>query len=394
MVPLCDVQAQYQSLKPELDKALLDAVAAGRFIMGPNVKALEKEVAEYCDVKHSAAVGNGTDALHLALRALNLGPGDEVITTPFTFIATAEAISMVGATPVFIDIDPQTFNMDVTQIEAAITSNTKAILPVHLYGQPCDMDEIMSIARRYGLYVVEDCAQAIGAKWNGQAVGTFGDAGCFSFFPSKNLGCMGDGGMVVTNDDNVYERVEMLRRHGGRVKYHHEEVGMNSRLDDIQAAVLRVKLPHLDQWNEARRDCAYYYNQQLQDVDAIRTPEEKSSTGYHTPTAADQTQSEKAYAVYHQYTSLTEDRDALVKSLQSEDIGCLVYYPVCLHLQGAYANLGYSKGSFPQAEAAAAKCFSIPMFPELQRAQQDQVIDCLKRHAAGISTRQTQRKAA
>ncbi|MCG8433057.1 MAG: DegT/DnrJ/EryC1/StrS family aminotransferase, partial [Gammaproteobacteria bacterium] len=263
MIPICDLKQQYLPLKEEIDAVMQEVAASGHYILGPQVRAFEQEMADYCGCQYAIGVGSGTDALHLALLALGIGPGDEVITTPFTFIATTEAIGMVGATPVFVDIDPQTFNIDVEQIESAITSRTKAILPVHLYGQPCEMEAISALANQYSLRVVEDAAQALGATYQGQKVGAFGTAGCFSFFPSKNLGCFGDGGMVVTNDKDVHDRVEMLRRHGGKVKYHHSELGLNSRLDALQAAILRIKLPHLDSWNQSRRNIAYRYNQLL-----------------------------------------------------------------------------------------------------------------------------------
>ena len=248
MVPLSNPSGEYLQLKAEIDAAIQSVCAAGHYILGPNVKAFEQEMAAYCECPHAVGVANGTDALHLALRALKIGPGDEVITTPFTFVATTEAIGIVGATPVFVDVDPDTFNMDVAQIEKAITPRTRCLLPVHLYGQPCDMDPLMELARRHHLRVVEDCCQAIGATYKGRQVGTIGDAGCLSFFPSKNLGCLGDGGMVITRDADVFQRVEMLRRHGGRIKYHHEELGLNSRLDELQAAVLRIKLKRLPKW--------------------------------------------------------------------------------------------------------------------------------------------------
>ena len=260
------MKQQYQSLKAEIDAAMQEVAAQTRYILGPNVKQLEEDVARFCQSSHGVGVASGTDALHLALRALKIGPGDEVITTPFSFVATTEAIGMVGATPVFVDIDPLTFNIDPQRIEAAVTPRTKAILPVHLYGQPCDMEPILQTARRHGLYVVEDVAQAIGARYQGRQVGSLGDAGCLSFFPSKNLGGFGDGGMVVTNHPEVAQRVEMLRRNGGRVKYHHEEPGLNSRLDELQAAILRVKFSHLSRWNRLRRQNAYRYNELLADV--------------------------------------------------------------------------------------------------------------------------------
>jgi dTDP-4-amino-4,6-dideoxygalactose transaminase len=369
MIPLCDLTRQYRDLKDEIDAAMQSVARDGHYILGPSVKALEQEIAAFCGCAHAAGVANGTDALHLALRALRIGPGDDVITTPFTFIATTEAIGLVGARPVFVDIDPRTFNIDPNQIEAAITPRTRAILAVHLYGQPCDMDSIMEIARRRGLLVVEDCAQALGATYRGRKVGTFGAAGCLSFFPSKNLGCFGDGGMVVTNDSQVYERVEMLRRHGGRVKYHHEELGLNSRLDELQAAILRVKLPHLDAWNRQRRRHAYFYNQLLAACPEVIRPAELRSSGAVIPTEdVGSSSAAIAYAIYHQYTILVEDRQAVMRRLQAEQVGHAVYYPVPLHSQKVHAELG--QGPFPSAELAARRCLSLPMFPELTEEQQ------------------------
>ena len=386
MIPLCDVQQQYLSLKTELDGAILDAVSRGRYILGPNVQAFEREFADYCGANHAVGVGNGTDALHLALRALGIGPGDEVITTPFTFIATAEAISLVGAKPVFVDIDPLTFNMDPAGMESAITERTRAILPVHLYGQPCDMDRIMDLARRHGLLVVEDCAQAVGATYKGRRVGTIGDIGCFSFFPSKNLGTMGDGGMVVTNNAQCFEQVEMLRRHGGRVKYHHEVVGVNSRLDEIHAAILRVKLKYLDTWNDLRRGHAYRYNRLLSGMTTIQRPSERMpDSGRDIPLDSSSVDAEFMLSVYHQYTIQTPHRDQLVQHLQQSDIGCHVYYPVPLHQQQAYADLNLGPGSFPHAERAAKRCMSLPMYPELQPEQQSVVVQSV---AQGLAAQQ------
>jgi dTDP-4-amino-4,6-dideoxygalactose transaminase len=378
MIPVLDLTAQYQALKTDIDAAMQQVAAAGRYILGPNVKALETEVAAYCDCQHAIGVGNGTDALHLALRALRIGPGDEVITTPFTFIATTEAIGMVGASPVFVDIDPDTFNLDSARIEPAITARTKAILPVHLYGQPCDMDPIMEIARAHGLWVVEDCAQAIGATYKGKRVGSFGDVGCLSFFPSKNLGCIGDGGMVVTNDPEVAERVEMLRRHGGKVKYHHTELGLNSRLDELQAAILRVKLPHLEGWSRARREIAAGYNRRLATLEGIIRPVELGSPDACTP-------SPLVNCVYHQYTVRVRDRDALQLRLKAAGIETMVYYPVPLHLQEVHADLGYSERAFPIAERVAAECLSLPMFPELTEAQQEAVLAALAEAVRDLS---------
>lgn len=375
MIPLCDVKQQYLSLKAEIDAAMQAVAAAGNYILGPNVKALEREVAAFCGCDHGVGVANGTDALHLALRALDIGPGDEVITTPFTFIATTEAIGLVGATPVFVDIDPFTFNIDPERIEPAITSRTKAILPVHLYGQPCDMDPIMALARHHELYVVEDCAQAIGATYRGQPVGSFGDAGCLSFFPSKNLGCFGDGGMVVTNTARVYERVEVLRRHGGRVKYYHEELGLNSRLDELQAAILRIKLRHIETWIGLRRRHAYFYNRLLVSQVNVQRPHELSSQGPVVP-LFELPQAERIQkAVYHQYTVQLTDRDRVAQQLTAAGVGNAIYYPVPLHRQKVHFGLGLAEGNFPCAERASRMCLSLPMFPELTEEQQSQVME-------------------
>lgn len=374
-IPVCDLQQQYQSLKPEIDAAMQAVAADAKFILGPNVQALEKEIAPYCDCQYAAGVANGTDALHLALRALRIGPGDEVITTPFTFVATTEAIGIVGATPVFVDIDPNTYNMDVTKLEALITPRTKCILPVHLYGQPCDMDPIMALAKKYKLHVVEDCAQAIGATYKGRKVGSFGDAGCLSFFPSKNLGCFGDGGMVVSNNKEVFERVEMLRRHGGKVKYHHCELGLNSRLDELQAAVLRVKFKHLNDWSAARQRNAYRYNRLLGGLPGVTLPAEISASGSTTPTQT--TAAGTVNCVYHQYTIRVPNRDELGKKLTAAGVGNMVYYPVPLHLQEVHAHQGQGLGSFPHSERAAAEVLSLPMFPELTEEQQNRVVKAI-----------------
>jgi dTDP-4-amino-4,6-dideoxygalactose transaminase len=370
MIPLCDVSRQYADLKDEIDAAMREVAAAGQYILGPHVKAFERAIAAELGVQSAIGVGNGTDALHLVLRALGIGPGDEVITTPFTFIATAEAISLVGARPVFADIQPDTFNIDPAAVEAAVTRRTRAILPVHLFGQPCAMDALCAIAERHGLEIVEDCAQAIGARYRGRPVGTFGRAGCFSFFPSKNLGALGDAGMVVTDDPVLAERVEVLRRHGGRVKYHHDEVGLNSRLDELQAAILRVKLPHLDRWNAQRRQLAYHYNTLLADAEGVVTPAEAGPGGCRQPLSGEQTDPDELYAVYHQYTITLPDRDRVLEGFRAADIGCAVYYPVPLHRQKVYQPLGYAAGSLPRAERAARTCLSLPMFPELAADEQ------------------------
>ena len=386
MIPLCDLQQQYQSLKPQLDAAMQEVAAQARYILGPNVKQLEQDVAEFCQCRHGVGVASGTDALHLALRALQVGPGDEVITTPFTFVATTEAIGMVGATPVLVDIDPLTFNIDPAAIEAAVTPRTKAILPVHLYGQPCDMDPITDTARRHGLHVVEDVAQALGATYKGRKVGSFGDAGCLSFFPSKNLGGFGDGGMVVSNNDDVARRVEMLRRHGGRVKYYHDELGLNSRLDELQAAILRVKFPHLSRWNELRRKHAYRYNELLADVPQVTPPHELADQGPVVLAGEALSGTNPVLdAVYHQFTVQLDDRDAISQHLKEEGIGNAVYYPIPLHLQKVHAHLGHEAGSMPNAERAARRVLSLPMFPELSRQQQQKVVETIRATCAQSS---------
>jgi dTDP-4-amino-4,6-dideoxygalactose transaminase len=395
MIPLCDLKQQYLSLKAEIDTAMQRVAEEGHYILGPNVKALEQEIAAYCGCRYAIGVNSGTDALQLALRALNIGPGDEVITTPFPFVATTEAIGIVGATPVFADIDPQTFNIDPNHIEAAITPRTKAILPVHLYGQPCDMDAIMDVARRHGLLVVEDCAQALGATYRGRKVGIFGIAGCLSFFPSKNLGCFGDGGMVLTDDQGVHERIEMLRRHGGRVKYHHEELGLNSRLDELQAAILRVKLPHMACWNQLRREHAYRYNVLLADVPEVKRPPELTSHGIDVPLrAGSQVEPPFVESTYHQYTIQSAERDGLARQLTKVGIGNAVYYPVPLHLQKVHAYLGKKAGSFPNAERAARQCLSLPMFPELTAAQQQTVREAVQAACGPLTGEMPLRKSA
>jgi dTDP-4-amino-4,6-dideoxygalactose transaminase len=342
---------------------------------------LEGEIAEYCQCKYAIGVNSGTDALHLALRALNIGPGDEVITTPFSFIATSAAIRMVGAKPVFVDISPRTYLINVDLIEDAITPRTKAIVPVHLFGQPCEMRKLMAVANKHELAVIEDCAQAIGATYHGRKVGSFGNAGCLSFFPSKNLGCFGDGGMIVTNDERLFERAESLRRHGGKVKYHHDELGLNSRLDELQAAILRIKLKHLDAWNSLRRQHAYAYNRLLDNLRTIERPEEASDEISIVPTSVSNSGSQVNH-VYHQYTIAADERERIRAHLVEKKIGCAVYYPLPLHLQKANADLQFAKGSFPVAERAASRCLSMPMFPELRLEQQHQVMDHIKQTIA------------
>ncbi len=354
-IPLLDLQAQYQTVKQEIDEAIARVVSSQRFILSEEVAALEQEVASYTGVPYAVGVASGTDALILALHALGIGPGDRVITTPFTFFASAEGISVLGATPVFVDIDPATYNIDPDKIEKLLRESSienrasiKAIIPVHLYGQCADMDRIMDIAKRYDLKVVEDCAQAIGAVYKGKKAGSFGDAGAFSFFPSKNLGGFGDGGMLVSSDGSLIERVRSLRVHGSAKQYLHAEVGYNSRLDSLQAAVLRVKLKKLDSWLKGRQDIARRYNEAF------------APLGMQVPGVF-----EGNTHTYHQYTVAVDDRDAFRKHLDERGVAGRVYYPVPLHLQQCYKDLGYQKGSFPVSERLAEKVISLPVYPEL-----------------------------
>jgi dTDP-4-amino-4,6-dideoxygalactose transaminase len=352
-VPMVDLKVQYEAIREEIDHAVLGVLQSTQFILGPHGKALEEAIAAYHGVPHAVAVASGTDALHLALIAAGIRPGDEVITTPFTFIATAEAISYVGGVPVFIDIDPVTFNMDVDRLEAAITSKTKAIIPVHLYGQAVDMEPLMATARKHRLTVVEDCAQSFGAEYKGRKTGSFGSLGCFSFFPSKNLGCYGDGGMVITDNADLAEQMRSLRNHGSHVRYYHHRIGFNSRLDEIQAAILRVKFKHIDTYNAKRRQNAMLYNRILSAA-GIRTPIEQKDTIH----------------VFHQYTIRVKNRDAVKERLDKGGVtSSMIYYPVPLHLQEAYGSLGMKPGSLPAAEEAAGDVLSLPMYPELTEAQ-------------------------
>jgi dTDP-4-amino-4,6-dideoxygalactose transaminase len=369
-IPPVDLVRQYQLISEETGAAVLDILSSGRYIGGSVVTDLENQLADYVGVSRCVSCNSGTDALYLALRALNIGEGDEVITSPFTFIATAEAITMTGATPVFVDIDPKTFNMDVDQIETVITNKTKAIIPVHLFGQAVNMTKVMEIAAQYHLFVVEDCAQATGAKWEGQQVGSIGHIGCFSFFPTKNLGGCGDGGAITTNDPALADTIDMLKGHGSRVRYYHEAVGVNSRLDAIQAAILLVKLRYLDQWNQQRRQVAENYHNLLQAIPNIQLPQEVAGS----------------YHVWNQYTILMPNidehgellRDRVRSQLQHQGIMSMVYYPLPLHLQPVYQALGYEADTFPQAEITCHQVLSLPMFPELTFAEQEQVTYSLK----------------
>lgn len=356
MIPILDLKSQYDLLRDEIDEALQGVLDSGRFILGPDVKALEEEVAVYCGCAYGVGVASGTDALRLALAALDIGPGDEVITTPFSFVATANTISHSGATPVFVDIDPKTFNLDPGAVAAAVTPRTKVILPVHLYGQPADMDAILAVAGQHGLFVIEDAAQAIGAEDRGRRAGSLGTCGCLSFYPTKNLGAYGDAGMVVTNDAVLAQRVDVLRRQGSARKYHATELGFNSRLDTMQAAILRVKLRYLDHWQEQRREAACRYDGLLAGL-PVATP-------YVRP---------EVRHVYHQYTVRAPRRDGLATFLRERGIATMIYYPVPLHRQELYARLDLAEGSLPASERAAQEVLSLPMFPELSEAQQQQV---------------------
>jgi dTDP-4-amino-4,6-dideoxygalactose transaminase len=367
MIPILDLTEQYRELRPQIERAVGEVFSSGHYINGPNVQALEAEIAEYVGTRSGVALNSGTDALHLALRALDIGAGDEVITTAFSFVATTEAIAIVGATPVLVDIDPVTFNIDPDAIAAAVTPRTAAIVPVHLYGHPAPMAKILELASKRGLAVVEDCAQAIGAEIDGKRVGSFGDVGAFSFFPSKNLGAFGDGGMVTTDSLELADRIRGLRAHGGRVKYHHEELGVNSRLDEVQAAILRVKLPHLEKWIEARRERARRYSSLL--PVNVSVPREMPDTRH----------------VYHQYTIRVSERDHVQRALADAQIQTMVYYPVPLHLQEVHARLGLRQGDLPQSERAAREVLSIPMFPELQLNQQTEVVRHLSKIAEAVA---------
>ena len=348
MIPMVDLKRQYARLKNEIDQAVGQALEQTQFILGPNVSALETEIAAYHGLPYAVGCANGTDALLLALRACGIGSGDEVITTPFTFIATAEVVALVGAKPVFVDICPDTFNIDPGKIAAKITSRTKAVIPVHLFGHPADMDPIMGIARKHHLKVIEDCAQAFGATYQGQIVGTMGDAGCFSFFPSKNLGCYGDGGIVITRDEEIASKIKMLRNHGSAVRYYHSEVGYNSRLDEIQAAILRVKLPQIDEANDARRRNAAAYCQAMAGKDMV-LPSERPGCKH----------------VYHQFTLRFKNRQAIADALQSAGSASAVYYPVPLHQQDVFLKMYDLKENLSVSETCAQEVLSLPMFPEL-----------------------------
>lgn len=365
-VPLLDLRAQFEAIREEVIPSLMAVIERQQFIMGDEIPRLEQAVAALSRARHGIACASGTDALLLSLKALDLRPGDEVITSPFTFFATAGAISNAGGRPVFVDIDPATFNIDLDQVEAAITPQTRAVVPVHLFGQMAPMERLMALVKPHGLAVVEDAAQAIGARqrvggeW--KLAGELGTTGAFSFFPSKNLGAWGDGGMIVTQDAGLADRLRRLRTHGGAKQYHHEEIGTNSRLDTVQAAVLLAKLPHLGEWSEGRRRRAARYDQALAGVDGVRTPWVDPANEH----------------IYHQYTVRAERRDALKAHLGTRHVGCAVYYPTPLHLQPCFRGLGYRQGQLPHAECAAREVLSLPVYPELTDGLQDQVVEAVR----------------
>ncbi|PDT25937.1 erythromycin biosynthesis sensory transduction protein eryC1 [Rhizobium sp. L9] len=362
MIPFLDLRAQYQSIKSEIDAAVLGVLASGQYILGEEVIRLEQEFADYCNVKHAIAVNTGTSALHLSLLAAGVGPGDEVITVPFTFVATVSAICYTGATPVFVDVEPVTLTMDPAQLEAKITSRTKAIIPVHLYGQMADMDGIMAVADHYRIPVIEDACQAHGARYKGARAGSIGASGCFSFYPGKNLGACGEGGIAVTNSDEQAKTMRMLRDWGQEQRYHHLLKGFNYRMDAIQGAILRVKLRHLEAWTEARRSHGRRYSSLLAGSPHLRTPVEAAERRH----------------VYHVYAVRSSDRDGLQRVLTAEGIPSGLHYPIPVHLQKAHADLGYQAGDFPVSEAAAREVLSLPIYPEMPVQHVDQVAAALE----------------
>lgn len=359
-VPMLDLKRQYQQIKTETDRSVAQVLEHTAFIMGPEVRTFESEVAEYCGSKYAVGVASGTDALLISLRACGVQEGDEVITSTFSFFASAGVISRLGATPVFVDIEPDTYNLNPDLIENAITENTKVIMPVHIFGQCADMDRILEIAKKHDLYVVEDAAQAIGTKYKGRSAGTMGHFGCFSFFPSKNLGGAGDGGMIISDFSDKETFMKSLRDHGAHPKYYHSYIGYNSRLDTLQAAILSVKLKHLDKWTKGRRANADFYNQALAQTN-ITTPIELNDH----------------YHIYNQYTIASDKRNELQSHLQEHQIGCAIYYPVPLHAQKCYQYLGYKAEDFPVAHQAAERVLSIPIFPDLTDAEKDYVVQTI-----------------
>jgi len=366
-VPFLDLKAQHAPLIDKFDRAIRQVIESSAFAGGPFVEKFEEEFAAYCGSEYAIGVGNGTDALWLALLSLGIGPGDEVITVPNTFFATVEAVNCCKARPVFVDVDENTFTMNPAELEKALTPRTKAIIPVHLFGQPADMDPILQFARAHGLFVIEDAAQAHGAEYKRRKAGTMGDAGCFSFYPGKNLGAFGEAGAVVTNDPELRKQIQVLRDHGQSQKYYHTSMGWNCRMDGIQAAVLSIKLRYLDEANLLRRKHALEYNQAFAGIDEVLTPFE----------------ARYARHVYHVYAIRVRERDAVRRELQEKGVGCAVHYPVPIHLQEACQNLGYKEGAFPIAESLAEQFLSLPMFPELT-TEQTQCVACCVSETIGV----------
>jgi len=363
-VPLLDLKTQYKTIKNKIKQAIDKVLEEQKFILGKHVTFLEEKIANYCNCNYAIGVSSCTDALLVSLMAIDIKPGDEIITTPYTFFATIGSIVRLGAKPVFVDIDPETYNLNPKEIEAKITSKTKAIIPVHLFGQCCEMDLIIDIAKRHNLRVIEDAAQALGAMYKDKKVGSIGDIGCFSFFPSKNLGGYGDGGMVVTNDEALYKKIKMLRVHGTEKKYYHKFVGGNFRLDELQAAILLAKFKYLDTWNKKRGECAKRYDQlfsQANLLDKVASPCVRQTNH-----------------VFHQYVVRVKERDELLKYLKTQGIGCAIYYPLPMHLQECFSYLNYKKGDFPNAEKAAKETLALPMYPELTLEQQEYVVEKIK----------------
>ena len=373
-VPLLDLKAQYSTIKAEVEAAITEVMESQHFILGPKVEECEKAVARYCNCSHAVGVSSGSDALLACLMAENIGPGDEVITTPYTFFATVGAVARVGATPVFVDIDPATYNLDTSQLSAKVTSKSRAIIPVHLYGQMADMDAVMALAEEHGLIVIEDAAQAIGAERNGRRAGSIGHYGCLSFFPSKNLGAAGDGGMIVTNDAQRADRLKVLRGHGSKPKYHHKLIGGNFRLDALQAAIVSAKLPHLDAWTAARQRNAKRYDELFSGVGLVATG--NGSLGVGLPSVVANRH------IFNQYVIRSRRRDELQTYLQQRGVGTEVYYPVPMHVQECFAYLGHGEGAFPESERAAKQTLALPIYPELSDAQLSCVVECIRDFAA------------
>jgi dTDP-4-amino-4,6-dideoxygalactose transaminase len=367
-IPFLDLKAQYLTVKEKIESAIEEVLEAQQFILGPKVEEFEHNIVTYSGTKYAVGVSSGTDALLISLMALDINPGDEIITSPFTFFATAGSIARLGAKPVFVDIDPITYNIDPEKIENAITNKTKAIIPVHLFGQCADMEPILEIAKKYNLHVIEDAAQSIGAEYKGQKAGTMGNLGIFSFFPSKNLGGFGDGGMVITNDEDLHKKIKILRIHGSEPKYYHKMLGGNFRLDALQAAILNEKLKYLDQWSQKRRDNAEYYDKKFRDRGLIQ------NGNITLPLPIYRNNTDKNYHIYNQYTIKTENRDKLRVFLEENGLKTAIYYPIPLHLQECFLGLGYKKGDFSVSEKSAKTVLSLPIFPELTTKQIDYIM--------------------